>query len=414
MTKLFIHLGLALAIGFLIGIERGWQERAASEGTRIAGIRTFGLIGLLGGLWSLLAESAGILLLGLAFLAFSALIITAHILDTRDDRDVGITTAVAALTTFALGALCVAGYPAIAAASAVVTASLLSLKPLLHRWLKKIEPAEWYATLKLLLISVVLLPVLPNKGYGPWQVLNPYELWWLVVLIASISYVGYVAMKLIGTRSGLLLTGLLGGIVSSTAVTVNFAGLSGKSVDSRLLATGVLVASATMFPRLLIVISIINYHLLAPLLLPMAIMALFLLVSAAWLWRMHEPGYAEGAVHLDNPFQIKTALQFGLLLAGIMLLSVGFRHWLGDTGIYLASALSGLADVDAISISIARMARGTLAGPTAVSAIVIAAAVNTVVKGGLFWFIARGSTGRKLTVAMSVSALCGMASLWFL
>ena len=175
-----IDLGLALALGLLVGVERGWQERGAAEGSRIAGIRTFGLIGLLGGLWQLLAGGAGDVLLGLAFLAFALLMVIAHAAEARVSNDYGVTTLVATLITFVLGALSVRGQQGVAASGAVVTAVILSLKPMLHHWLERIEPNELAAALKLLLISVVILPVLPDQGFGPWQALNPYELWWLV------------------------------------------------------------------------------------------------------------------------------------------------------------------------------------------------------------------------------------------
>jgi len=220
-----VDLGIALAIGLLIGTERGWERRTAQEGSRIAGIRTFGLLGLLGGLWALLAAAMGELLLGGAFLALTAVLITAYLRDRRADRDLGITTLVAALLTFALGAFAVRGQTHIAVTGAVASVILLSLKPVLHSWLRKLEPEAFYAALKLLLISVVLLPVLPNQGYGPWSAFNPYQVWWLVVLIASLSFAGYLAMKLVGTERGIMLTGLFGGVVSSTATTLTFSRL---------------------------------------------------------------------------------------------------------------------------------------------------------------------------------------------
>jgi len=170
-------LGIALALGLLVGIERGWQERTSEEGSRVAGIRTFGLLGLLGGLWALLAETMGDLLLGVSFMALTAVLIAAYLSDRRSARDIGITTLVAGLVTFVLGALAVRGQAHIAITGAVITVTLLSLKPTLHRWLRHLEPADFYAALKLLLISVVLLPVLPNRGYGPWAALNPYQVW---------------------------------------------------------------------------------------------------------------------------------------------------------------------------------------------------------------------------------------------
>ena len=171
-----LNLGLALALGLLVGVERGWQEREAAEGSRLAGIRTFGLISLLGGLWELLGRGSGEFVLGIAFLAFVVLMSAAHVAEARASHDYGVTTLIAALITFALGALSVRGEHAVAATAAVLTTIILSLKPILHRWLRRIEQQELTAALKLLLISVVILPILPDRGYGPWQALNPHAL----------------------------------------------------------------------------------------------------------------------------------------------------------------------------------------------------------------------------------------------
>ena len=239
-----LNLGLALALGLLVGVERGWQEREAAEGSRLAGIRTFSLISLLGGLWELLGRGSGEIVLGIAFLAFVVLMSAAHVAEARASHDYGVTTLIAALITFALGALSVRGEHAVAATAAVLTTIILSLKPILHRWLRRIEQQELTAALKLLLISVVILPILPDRGYGPWQALNPHELWWLVILIAVISFAAYCAVKIAGPERGILLAGFLGGLVSSTAVSLHLARLAAQGIQRNIIAAGVLVASA--------------------------------------------------------------------------------------------------------------------------------------------------------------------------
>jgi hypothetical protein len=220
--ELFKRLGVALAAGMLIGLERGWHERAMPEGSRVAGIRTFAIVGLLGGLWALLGELVGEIALGFAFLAFAVVMIIARVRAAAKIDDYGITTVVAALVTFALGAIALRGQLSIAAAGAVVTALLLGIKPALHEFVERIEPEELNAVLKLLLMTIVLLPVLPDRGFGPWKALNPYELWWMVVLIATMHFVGYVAVKLVGEQRGIPLAGLAGGLIASTAVAVSF------------------------------------------------------------------------------------------------------------------------------------------------------------------------------------------------
>ncbi|HFC54004.1 MAG TPA: MgtC/SapB family protein [Gammaproteobacteria bacterium] len=407
-----LSLAVALAVGLLIGTERGWHERSGEEGSRIAGIRTFGLIGLLGGLWALVAQQLGELLLGVAFAAFAILVMVAYARAVALRHDVGITTVMAALVTFALGALAVRGQMGVAAAVAVVTASLLSLKPVLHRWLRHLEPSELYGALKLLLISVVLLPVLPNRGYGPWQALNPYAIWWLVVLIAGLSFAAYFAMKIGGTRKGIMLTSLLGGMVSSTAVTLSFSRLGRNGDLCRLLAAGVVAASATMFPRILLEVAVVNPALLPHLLLPMGTMTLVAYGGAWWLWRSNRDGSNVTQPPLRNPFELLPALQFGLLLALIMLASRALYAWFGERGIYLLTALSSIGDVDAIVLSLARMAHGELEGELSIRAIVLAAMVNTLVKWVLVFAVAGRVMGWRVGAVLGPVLLGGAVSLW--
>ncbi|WJW75314.1 MgtC/SapB family protein [Thiohalobacter sp. IOR34] len=410
--ELFFNLALSLGVGLLIGIERGWHEREAAEGQRVAGIRTFALIGLLGGVWALLGELFGDFLLGVAFLALAAMLVTAYALG-RHQRDYGITTLVAALLTFGLGALAVRGYATVAAAGAVVTTALLGIKPILHGWLRQLERRELMATVKLLLISVVVLPVLPNRGFGPWQALNPYEIWWLVVLIAGISFAGYVLTRLVGIRRGLLLTAVFGGLVSSTAVSLNFAryGRQRRALQ-RVLSLGVLLAAATMFPRILLEVAVVNPPLLQSLFLPLGAMTLSTLLAGLWLWRRREasPG-REAALPLRNPFELAPALQFGLLLGLIMLLSEAFRAWYGTAGVYLLAAASGLADVDAITLSLARLSADDLPLEVAARGIALAAMVNTLVKGALVTLVAGAGMARYVLPAFVAVVAVGAAVL---
>ena len=405
--ELLQRLGLALVIGLLIGAERGWQERSAIEGERVAGIRTFGLLGLLGGLWALLAQELGTILLGFSFLAVTLLMIVAHFLDVRADRDVGITTVIAGLLTFVLGATAVQGHEAVAAAGAVITAVILSLKSFLHGWLKKLEESELFAALKLLLISVVILPWLPDRGYGPWNAVNPYEIWWFVVLVAGISFAGYLAMKLAGATRGILLTGVLGGMVSSTAVTLNFARLAEKENIRPLLCAGMLLAAAVMFPRIVFEVAVVNPQLLGSLAPILSLMTLTMLGGAVWFWRQYHGDSASTELSIRNPLELLPALQFGLFLAFILLLGKGLVSWVGEAGIYALAALSGLADVDAITLSVSRMAKDSLSSQTAVNAIVLASMVNSLTKGVLAMVVAGSKTGLKILIPMLGAAILG-------
>ncbi|MGM0540620.1 MAG: MgtC/SapB family protein, partial [Thermodesulfobacteriota bacterium] len=187
MYVVALELLAALAIGLLIGIERGWSGRQEDEGQRVAGIRTFSLIGLLGGVVALLSQEVSTWLIISGFLSVSALAIAAHILDFAKNEDVGTTTAFSMMLTFALAAWAAYGHQVPAMAVTVITIFLLGHKPGLHRWLTKVSPEDFFSGVKLLIISVVLLPLLPDKGFGPWEALNPYWTWWMVVLISGLS-----------------------------------------------------------------------------------------------------------------------------------------------------------------------------------------------------------------------------------
>lgn len=418
-TDLLERLALALALGLLVGVERGWQERAGAEGSRVAGLRTFGLIGLGGGIGAALLDlrvPAGAgpgAAVGFALMVagLAAVLLAGYRADIRRTGDLSATTVVAALVTFLLGGLAVAGAPAAAAAAAVVMTALLGLKPTLHRWLARLEERELLAVLKLLLISVVLLPVLPDRGFGPYQALNPYAIWWMVVLIAGLSFSGYVAAKLAGPSRGLMLAGLLGGVTSSTAVTLGFARLARADAGaSGLLAAGAALASATMLPRVLIVVAVVEPALLRALLAPLGLAALAALGGTWLVWHRSARRSAEAPLAIDNPVELGAAARFGLLLAAIMFLARALPAWLGEGGLYLLAAASGLADVDAISLSLASLAARGAAGPdTAAAAVLVAVAANTAVKVAIAAVAGGAAMAWRLGAVQAAAVLAGFA-----
>jgi len=272
------------------------------------------------------------------------------------------------------------------------------------------EQRELYAIFKMLLISVVLLPILPNQGYGPWQALNPYEIWLMVVLIAGISFAGYFAVKLAGSRRGIVITGLFGGLASSTAVTLSFAKLGRQNLTAQsLLAAGVILAAGTMFPRMLLEVSVVNRDLLDTLSAPLLGMMLVNYLAVPLLLFSIERGRQVQAITIKNPFELMPALKFGLLLVVVMLAAKWFQQWFGDAGLYAVAALSGISDVDAITLSVARLARGGLDATVAVQAIVIAAAVNTLVKGLLVSFICRSTMSWQVMGTFILTVITGTA-----
>jgi uncharacterized membrane protein (DUF4010 family) len=384
----------ALGVGLLIGTERGWYGRKEDEGDRVAGIRTFSLVGLLGGISASLMPYAGEWILGVAFFSFTALVIASYIFEikTQGNDDIGITTEVALILTFSLGAWAALGFQMEALGSAVATIALLSLKPVLHDWLQRIDVEVIYAGIKLLIISVIMLPLLPNQGYGPWETLNPYWIWWMVVLISGLSFLGYILVKYAGEGKGTLLTAVIGGLASSTAVTVSLAQFAKQKAQSRarIFIAGVLVASSVMFIRVIIEVAVVHPKMIHPLWIPLTVMLVLSFVCVFWLWKSSENTQVTENPSLDlgNPLQLPTALKFGALLAVILVLATALKEWFGDEGIYLLALLSGLMDVDAITLSLSEMAKTEITTAVATLGIVIAVISNTLVKAGLFIYLA--------------------------
>lgn len=410
----FYHLGVALAIGLLIGVERGWSERGEQEGTRVAGVRTFALIGLLGGAAALVAQPLGAWVPGLGLLALGVLFATAHVVHAQVRGDqLGITGPVAGLLTFVLGALAASGAVALAAAAAVVAALLLSSKPALHGWLGTLSREELSAGLQLLLLSVVVLPLLPDQGYGPWQALNPHRIWWMVVLIAAISFVGYFAVKTAGARKGSLFTALFAGLSSSTALTLHFSRLARTRPDlGQLFATGILLACGTMLPRVAVVLGVIAPALLRPALTAIALMTLTLYGVALLHWRSLGVDREETATPLANPLELRAAIGFGALLALVMVLAKGMELWLGDAGVLALAAASGIADVDAITLSLGGMSRTGLDPRIAVTGIIVAAATNCLVKGGMAVAVGGARLALPVALPLAAAALLGPLAVW--
>lgn len=409
------RLALALAIGLLVGLERGWKERARAPGQRSAGLRTFALVGLLGGLWGQLADRpGGAVMLVAVFLGFSALVGVGYAAAAMRRGEMGMTTEVAALVTFALGALATQGREKEAVFGAVVATALLGFKPLLHAWLERIGRAELEAALKFLLISAAVLPNLPDRGFGPWDALNPYHIWWMVVLIAAISFAGYLAVKALGAKGGILATGVLGGLVSSTAVTLAMSRADQRAPRAWLLhASSIVVASTVMFPRILVEVSAVNPSLLG-LLAPgfAAAVAVGLLAVGLMMWRAPRDGAGE-APAFKNPLELGTAVFFGLLLAVVTLASVGLKREFGESGVYFTALTAGLMDVDAITLSLSRLAKdGTIEAQTAANGIMAAAAANQASKAVLAAAVSSWRLGLSSAAALAAALAAGAAALY--
>lgn len=385
-VELFERLGLALAIGFLVGIERGWRERGEGEGGRTAGLRTFALSGVLGGLTALVARELGAAIFAVVFLGFAGAVTLFKWRESRDEHDYSVTTVVAAMLVFVLGGYAVVGHMALAAAAAVVTAALLAFKTVLHRWVAALSWPEIRSAIVLLAMTFVALPLLPDRAFGPFGAFNPHEIWLLTVLIATVSFSGYVATRVVGERRGLVLTAFVGGLVSSTAVTLDMARRSREpAADPRLLASGACLSGAVMFVRILIVAVLIDQRLwlfLAPAFVSAAAVAG--LFGLAYLRIGRSPAEARSAaIALGNPFELATVLRFGALLSAVMLLANALQAWFGPQSALWLAAAAGLADVDAVTLSMARGAGSTVPATIAVLAILVVASSNSFSKSVL-------------------------------
>jgi uncharacterized membrane protein (DUF4010 family) len=308
-----------------------------------------------------------------------------------------------------LGTLTVFDHASLASATAVVMTFLLGFKPLLHGWMNKLEQHELEATLKLLLISVVMLPILPNQGFGPWDAINPYLIWWMIVLIAGVSYLGYFTIKIVGNRHGPVLTGILGGLVSSTAVTLNLARLSKTSPGMQnALSAGILIACATMFVRTLVLASIVNPVLFVRLFPALAVMSIATYLLAFLLWRTMRNFEGIETVMLENPFQLIMAIKFGAFLVAILLLSKLLKIYFGDMGAYALAATAGLADVDPITLSMSQSSKEGLELNVASQAILIAVSVNSGVKSILALMIGDRALGLRVGGTLAFAVVAGL------
>jgi uncharacterized membrane protein (DUF4010 family) len=387
---LFYRFGVALVLGLFMGLQREYayrKERDREDGELVAGARTFPLISLLGAASALVsAELEAPWPLSGTVIAVAVLLTAGHFWQPGE-RDTGLTTEMAALVAFFTGALCYWGYLRLGAALGVGTAVLLSLKGQTHQLARTLDPEDVYATLTFAVITVIVLPLLPRQSYGPppWDVLVPYNVWLMVVLISGISFLGYVLIKAVGPRRGIGLTGLLGGLASSTAVTLSIAA---RSRDSEGLewsfALALMLAWTIMFVRVIVEVAVISPSLLATVWGPVVGVCLAALAYCGYLYGLQPRGDRDEPQTVRNPFRLGPAITFGFLYAAILVLSNWAQAYLGDTGIYLSSVVAGLADVDAITLSVARLHEGgDVPARTATRAIVIAAAANTALKAGI-------------------------------
>ena len=405
---------IALFIGALVGLEREKKQESRDTGG-VGGLRTFILFALAGAISAWLsAQLHTPWIFAAAGLMITSIVITGYYLSMKAHPEAfGMTTEVAAVVVFLLGGAALFGFRELAVALAIATSAVLAYKRPLHGLVEKIGSDDITATLKLLFATFIILPVLPDRTIDPWDAINPYKMWWLVILIAAISLVGYIASRWLGTGRGAPLTGLVGGLVSSTAVSLSFAKKSRDEAEAPgsadALAAGVLLAWLMMFGRILVVAAVLYQPLVGHLIMPVAIMALVTAVMALLNYRrgVREAGETTHAVPLQNPFGLTPAIKFALLFALVMLVVKLAQAHLSARGLYVIAGIAGLADVDPVVLSMAEQAKASTALGVAVVAVIIAVMANTLVKCG--FAVVLGSPGLRRRILPATLAILAAA-----
>ena len=402
------RFAVALVVGALIGLEREFVLRQEDEHA-FAGLRTFIFIALLGALSAYLHEAYGLVPAALAFGGLILLTVSSHIVEVWRHDKAGITTEVATFVTFLLGWIAMWGQAEVALSMSVIVALILALKGWTRRMAKRMTAEDLRIILEFALVSAVVLPLLPNQTLDPWGVVNPFTIWLLVVFVSGIGFAGYLLMKFLTADTGIWITGVLGGLVSSTATTVNFSGRSRENpAFSDLFAQAILLASAVMFPRVLLEVLVINHSLVGLIALPIGLMLIAGLIVVFILRRRADTSAVDGgSVSLSNPLRITTAIGFALIFTVVLVLIQVMQQTLGTTGVYLTSFITGLTDVDAITLSVAQSASAGLMEPVvAARAIVIAAVMNSIAKAGIAY--ALGSEELRRIILRAFAPVAGV------
>ena len=405
----YLLLGLSLGLGLLVGLQR---EYASSK---TAGIRTFPLITLTGSVCGLLAKELDVWILVAGFFGVISLLIIGSIqrLKNKEEESGGITTEAAVLLMYSLGAYLVFGEPIVAVVLTGVITVLLHFKTSLHGLVKKIGEQDLRAVMQFVLISMVILPVLPNTTYDLYKVLNPRDIWLMVVLIVAISLSGYFAYKFFGDKVGALLGGVLGGLISSTATTVSYAKMSASNMTAgKLAAFVILTASTISLVRVLIEIRIVSPSSFMNLVFPLASELVVMIILTGILSFRQEKG-AFKMQDQKNPAELKSAVLFGLLYAVISFLSAAANDKFGREGLYIVSILSGLTDMDAITLSTAKMAeQKSIDASLGWRLILIAFLSNLVFKGGIAMIVGGKGLGKTIAFLFGIAFLTGLTILF--
>lgn len=419
------QFGMALGLSVLIGLEREQRKKNLVGGGAFAGVRTFGLIGLMGALSVFVADISEILSVFVTIVVF-ALIVSAYVVAALKKGRIGLTTEVSAVITYIIGVLCAYGEGVIAVVLTLITLAMLYFKEPLQNFAVNLKKSEFISTIKFMIIAFVVLPLLPNVWMGPYDVFNPYVVWLMVVFVSGISFASYIVIRLLGAKKGILVTGFLAGLISSTALALDFSKQSKehkKVVSPYVLA--VLVASIASLVRALLIVSVLNVGLVRMLAIPlmsMIVVGVLCVFIISLFGKKSDEAHIKGvekSYSTKSPFTLVPALKFGALFAVILFATKIAQIYFGDRGLSLAGFLSGVLDVDAITVSVANLSK-TLIAPSGVSyvpyvvAITLAAVSNTLFKGGVFVVFGSKKASFRLGLAFLLMIVAGVVSLFFI
>ena len=410
----FLKFGAALLIGILIGMQREYAKGGKKE-SFFAGARTYALISLFGAASALLADIyqqpgvfiGGILLVGL-------LVVVAYYVGATTREEVGLTSEIAAVLTALIGGIAYAVSVELAVALGVVVTVMLAVKWEFRSFVQVITREDVFSTLQFAVITAIILPVLPNQTYGPppLNVLNPHNIWRMVVLISGINFLGYILIKVVGPNKGIGLSGLLGGLASSTANTLSFSQRSNQEEGlDKPFAVAIVAGWTIMFLRVLVEVAVVNFRLLPEVWPAMAAMGGAALAYSLYLY-LSQQAKDEKDLELSNPFELGPAIKFGLIYGLVLLISKATEVYIGEQGLYISSLIAGLADVDAITLSIADLSRdpGSVSSLVAKRAIILAALSNTASKGVLVLSLGTRKLRRIVWPAFVVIVVIGLIS----
>jgi len=410
LSTILMDVLIALGLGLLVGLQK---ERSASP---MAGLRTFALVSVLGAVSAVVAAGSGPWVIVAGVLAVTTLMVIGNVVAmSSGEHDPGQTTEVAMVLTYLVGALVVIGPREVGVVVGALTAMLLHLREELRDWVARLNDRDVRAFMQFIVIWLVVLPVLPDRTYGPYDVLNPRPVWLMVVLIVGLNVAGYAAFRIMGARAGTLLAGVLGGVISSTATTMSYARQSKThEATSRTAAVVVWIASGVVFVRILLEIGAVAPEFVPVAAGPIGILIVVFAITALMVWRSATTT-GDSPLEPGNPSELKPALIFGALYAAILFAIAAAEDLLGNPGLFLTAAVSGLTDIDAITLSTSRLVHTeVISQGTGWRVILVAAMSNIAFKYSLAASLGSREMSKRLGMLFGIAIVVGVGliALW--